>query len=100
MVTEDVHFPWDGVSQRLGRGTVLDVVPGSPLEDAIGAGNLRPLHAVAAQPAAAEPPAGVTDPPDAPSESEPKPKARARTGTGADTSGTTAPDGGAGGDPP
>jgi hypothetical protein len=100
VVTDDVHFPWDGVTQRLGRGTVLDVVPGSPLEEAIGADHLRPLHAVAAQPAAAgepeEAPAEGPPQPDTASEPDPKPKARAK----ADTGSTTAPGDTPGGDPP
>lgn len=52
IVTEDVTFQWDGVTQRLPRGQVLDVAPDSALERAIGAQRLRPLGAVAPQPPA------------------------------------------------
>ena len=55
IVTADVVFPWDGVSQRLPKGQVLDVPPDSALERAIGLENLAPLGAVAAQPPAEEP---------------------------------------------
>jgi hypothetical protein len=50
IVTEDRTIEWDGVSQRLPRGQVIDVPPGSKLEDAIGAEHLVPLGATAAQP--------------------------------------------------
>ncbi len=43
IVTEDVTLNWDGVSQRLPKGQVIDVAPGSPLERAIGAGRLIPF---------------------------------------------------------
>jgi hypothetical protein len=60
-VTTDVTVTWDGVSQRIPRGTIIDVPPLSvafagllalqsgfcpdPLMTAIGAGNLTPLTA-------------------------------------------------------
>jgi hypothetical protein len=47
----DTVFRWDGAPQRLARGTVLDVPPGSALLAAIGPQNLAPLGAKAAQPA-------------------------------------------------
>ena len=43
VVTEDVTIAWDGVPQRLPKGQVIDVAPGSPLERAIGAQRLVPL---------------------------------------------------------
>lgn len=54
VVTQDVTIAWDGASQRLPRGQVIDVVPGSPLERAIGAGRLVPLPG--AEPAITPPP--------------------------------------------
>jgi hypothetical protein len=51
IVTEDVSFLWDGVSQRLTRGQMLDVTPGGALEDAIGSENLRPPGPIAPAPA-------------------------------------------------
>lgn len=50
IVTEDVALFWDGVSQRLPKGQVMDVPPGSALEAAIGLDHLVPLGAVTAQP--------------------------------------------------
>lgn len=44
IVTEDVTFRWDGASQRLARGTLIDVPAGSALEEAIGAARLAPLR--------------------------------------------------------
>jgi hypothetical protein len=52
VLAADTTFTWDGVLQRLPRGQVLDVTPGSPLERAIGADRLVPMGAVAAQPPA------------------------------------------------
>lgn len=49
IVTEDVIFQWDGVSQRLPKGQVLDVPPDSALERAIGADHLVPLRGAPAQ---------------------------------------------------
>lgn len=61
IVTEDRNITWDGVSQRLPKGQVLDVPPDSPLERAIGADYLVPLRGAAAPqvpaPEAAEQPA-------------------------------------------
>ena len=45
----EITITWDGQPQRLTRGQVIDVPAGSPLEEAIGAGNLVPLAASAAQ---------------------------------------------------
>jgi len=67
IVTADVVFQWDGVTQRLARRTVLDVAPDSALERAIGADNLLPLGAVAAQPPA---------PAEEPKDEEPQPAPR------------------------
>ena len=52
VVAADITFMWDGVPWRLQRGQVIDVAPGSALEQAIGADLLPPLGAVAAQPPA------------------------------------------------
>jgi hypothetical protein len=52
IVTEDVTFTWDGVTQRLPKGQIIDVAPDSPLERAIGAGRLVPLPGTAVQPPA------------------------------------------------
>jgi len=56
VVAVDTTFAWDGATQRLARGTVLDVPPGSALLAAIGPRNLVPLGATTPLP---EPP--VTD---------------------------------------
>lgn len=68
-VAADTWITWDGVSQRLPRGQVLDVTPGSALERAIGADRLVPPGAVPAPPAAEAPqpePAPQEEPPAAP----------------------------------
>lgn len=60
IVAQDVRFQWDGVSQRLPKGQVIDVVPGSALEAAIGARNLVPFATPArSAPVVAEPVIGV-----------------------------------------
>jgi hypothetical protein len=56
IVTEDVRFLWDGVSQRLPKGQIIDVVPGSALEQAIGAQRLVPMPGTAPQTLPQEPP--------------------------------------------
>jgi len=71
VVTEDVTFLWDGVPQRLPKGQVIDVAPGSPLERAIGlhrliphglpAPVLPPAVTAEASGAAAAPPAALAD---------------------------------------
>jgi hypothetical protein len=38
MVTADIVITWDGVSQRVARGTIVDVPPGSALEAAYSNG--------------------------------------------------------------
>jgi hypothetical protein len=43
IVRETVTVTWDGGPQRLVKGQVIDVPPGSALEQAIGAGRLEPL---------------------------------------------------------
>ena len=77
IVTADVAFTWDGASQRLPRGQVIDVPAGSALEDAIGPGNLAPLTAPAAVPAApaVQEPAEAPEPQEQPAE-QPAPRAR------------------------
>jgi hypothetical protein len=62
IVTEDRTIEWDGVSQRLPRGQVIDVTPDSALEEAIGPEHLVPLGAVAAQPPPAAEPAPAEKP--------------------------------------
>lgn len=55
VVNETTEFGWDHVTHRLTKGQVIDVPPGSALEDAIGAHRLDPLPplpASAAEPAA------------------------------------------------
>jgi hypothetical protein len=56
VVTEDVRFLWDGVTQRLPKGQVIDVMPGSALEQAIGAQRLVPMPGTAPQAPPQEPP--------------------------------------------
>ena len=75
VITADTTITWDGASQRLARGTVMDVPPGGALEEAIGRERLatlsgRPLAPVAA---AVVPAPG----PEPDTEAAPKPKARA-----------------------
>jgi hypothetical protein len=57
IVTENVTFLWDGVTQRLPKGQVMDVPPGSALEAAIGLHRLVPYGAPAPQPPVEETPA-------------------------------------------
>jgi hypothetical protein len=45
LVNTTVTFTYDGVSQRLVKGSIIDVPAGSPLETAIGNGNLTSLSA-------------------------------------------------------
>jgi hypothetical protein len=52
VVAADTYFTWDGATQRLPRGQVMDVTPDSPLERAIGRHNLVPHGVPASQPAA------------------------------------------------
>jgi hypothetical protein len=49
VVTETRLILWDGVTQRLPKGQVMDVPPGSPLEAAIGAQFLVPMPGAEAQ---------------------------------------------------
>lgn len=75
VVTQDVVLFWDGVFQRLPKGQVMDVPPGSALEWAIGREHLVPLPgSVAAQPpaqaAAKEEPAPKEEPKSVPKEAE------------------------------
>jgi len=76
IVTQDVTITWDGVPQRLQRGQVIDVVPGSPLERAIGAGRLVPLPG--AEPAITPPPEVVAPPRQEKPLTAPRPAAQAR----------------------
>ena len=43
MVLNNTTFTYDGVSQRIQAGTVIDIPAGSALETAIGTGNLVTL---------------------------------------------------------
>jgi hypothetical protein len=56
VVTQDVTFLWDGVSQRLPKHQVIDVAPGSALERAIGRDKLVPMPGTAPQTLPQEPP--------------------------------------------
>jgi len=49
VVTQDRLISWDGVTQRLGKGQVIDVAPGSALEAEIGAQFLVPMPGAEAQ---------------------------------------------------
>jgi hypothetical protein len=44
VVAADTTFMWGGAEQRLQRGQVIDVAPGSKLEAAIGADRLPRLN--------------------------------------------------------
>jgi hypothetical protein len=71
-VTADRHITWDGVVQRLPKGQVLDVPPGSALEREIGADYLVPLPGSVAE----QVPAEVVAPKEEPAPAKPKPAAR------------------------
>jgi hypothetical protein len=76
IVTQDRHISWDGVTQRLPKGQVLDVPPGSALEAEIGREYLVPLGAVAAQPEPEKPAAKPQqEEPDASQPAKAKPRA-------------------------
>lgn len=45
VVNTDITVTWDGVAQRIPRGTLIDVPAGSALLTAIGSGNLTALTA-------------------------------------------------------
>lgn len=85
IVTEDTAFTWDHASQRLARGTVIDVPADSALERAIGQDRLVPLAAAAPQPALApgEAPAAEEpqDAPEAEGDAVPQPSARSKRST-------------------
>lgn len=71
VVTVDTVIQWDGVSQRLPRGQVIDVPPGSKLEAAIGLERLVPLGATATSRPAE--PAEPAEPAAAPAVPKPRP---------------------------
>ena len=73
VVAADITFTWDNVPWRLQRGQVIDVPPGSALEQAIGAGLLLPLGASGP----AGPPAAEDEPPE-PQAAPPKSRAAAK----------------------
>lgn len=87
VVTADVTFPWDGVQWRLQRGQIIDVPPGSALEQAIGADLLVPLGGAAPAPQPAAPAAEETPA----QEAQPVPIGKARAAAKAPQ---PAPDGG------
>lgn len=67
VVTEPVTITWDGAPQYLPKGQIIDVPPGSALEEAIGAGRLEPVFVpgstmIAPHPAAAAAPPVATAP--------------------------------------
>ena len=80
IVTEDRHITWDGVAQRLPKGQVLDVPPGSALEREIGADYLVPLPGSAAE----QVPAGEPAPEEKSEPAPAKPKPSAKTGDAKD----------------
>jgi hypothetical protein len=91
IVTEDVTFQWDGVSQRLTRGQMLDVTPGGALERAIGPQRLRPPGPIPAAAAEPEPPAKPA-PPAAKQEEAPEPAAKKTAQAAAKLTGTDGKD--------
>lgn len=62
VVTETVTITWDRAPQRLAKGQILDVPPGSALEQAIGAERLAPLLRPDSTAAVPEPPAQAASP--------------------------------------
>jgi hypothetical protein len=80
VVAVDTTLFWDGVTQRLPRGTVLDVAPNSALLAAIGREHLVPLGATSALPPE-EPPAKeapTEKPPEEAPAAPPKPVTQAK----------------------
>jgi hypothetical protein len=75
IVTADATFTWDHASQRLGRGTIIDVPAGSALERAIGTDKLIPLYGAPPVTVAAE---HAQDTPGATGDITPRPPARSR----------------------
>lgn len=51
-VITETDVAWDGVLKHIAAGTIVDVPPGSALEDAYGPANLEDLDAGAAAAAA------------------------------------------------
>jgi hypothetical protein len=45
VVNTDITMTWDGASQRVARGTLIDVPAGSALQTALGSENLTALPA-------------------------------------------------------
>lgn len=69
VVTADVPILWDGVTQRLPKGQVMDVPPDSALEAEIGLQNLATLSGVPlAAPEPAMPEKAAQDEPEAAAE--------------------------------
>ena len=75
VVTADTVFMWDHASQRLGRGTIIDVPPGSALLAAIGRDKLKPLFGAPPVTVAAE---HAQDAPGATGDTAPRPPGRSR----------------------
>jgi len=78
IVTADRQIFWDGVTQRLPKGQVLDVPPGSALEREIGRDFLVPL------PGSAPVAEAVTGLEEKPEPVPVKPRATAKSGDGKD----------------
>jgi hypothetical protein len=91
VVSWDRLFTWDGVEMRLARGQVIDVTPGSRLEQAIGAEYLVPMGAVAPVAAEAVTPAAEPDEPagDQPATGRKRPSATVSRGNAATVRGST-----------
>lgn len=82
VVSWDRLFTWDGVEMRLPRGQVIDVTPGSRLEQAIGTEYLVPMGAAAPVAAEAVTPAAEPDEPaDQPATGRKRPAATASRGS-------------------
>lgn len=62
VVTEPVTITWDGAPQRLPKGQIIDVPPGSALEAAIGARRLEPVFLPGSTMIAPRPPAAAAPP--------------------------------------
>lgn len=88
VVAADVTFTWDRVPWRLQRGQIIDVPPGSALEQAIGADLLVPLGGAAPAPQPAAPAAEETP---AQEDSQGAPR-KSRAAAKAQDTGTDAPD--------
>lgn len=93
VVQADIAFTWDGVPWRLQRGQVIDVPPGSALEQAIGASMLAPLNgpARAAEAAPQDAAAPAPEPEAAPEEAAAQYEGASETAPEADVPKVKAP---------